>query len=460
MATNGLLSPSGLPPGIMRAQSSASSTSSNSSNSSSGGHKNAWSRAPSTRSLSPLEAPSGSSTSSSDGPLTPTTSEPIGRIVLVKDNVEDALAALTLDGDEDFGEDDVYFSVADDASVTGDPQSDSLWDAPPADYAVSNGVKVEESLWGDYEPQDDPESDEDDDRALVKAAEKEPELCRIHNVVCKKGICKVYAAQLRDQKRREREEERKKEREAALARRNKKTDKKGSFFKDAPSSNGGSTPATARAPPAHLRLGAAAPASAGVPRSLPGHLRRGASSDPASGRTTPTPAQPQDIDVDDARSETSSGVWDAASAGPWGPSGGARAPPSNTGATINTNGASAPKAWGTWGRAPSVSASSVLRNNDSWSVSARSAGGPGATGDGTNGEDNQDAQSVSGRSATGWGTGSDGPWGSSEAVRQAGKGKGARSKTKAKTQDEVDEFDVRSVAGSSASWGNVSAGIW
>ena len=209
------------------------------------------------------------------------------------------------------------------------------------------------------------------------------------------------------------------------------------------SSNGGSTSETARSPPAPLRSSAAAPPSAGIPRERPAHLRRGASSNPTSspvsldGRNTSTPGQPQDADDADTRSEASSGVLGAAFA----ELGGARVHSSTTRATVavSTNVASAPIA----------------------QSSARYADGKGANGEGK--IDDQDAQLVAGGSSTGYCLGAlDGPWGSTDAVRQAGKGKGARAKGKmgADEMDEVDEFDERSVAPSSASWGNISAGIW
>lgn len=65
--------------------------------------------------------------------------------------------------------------------------------------------EVEENLWADY--------------GATEEQPKEP-LCRAHGIICRKGICREYAKQLRELERKKAEEE--KEQAAAQRKANKK----------------------------------------------------------------------------------------------------------------------------------------------------------------------------------------------------------------------------------------------
>ena len=95
--------------------------------------KDALSRAHFAQFLSPSEAPSGSSASTGCGSVISTTREPTARILVVGDNIEDYLMALTLSGDEEFGEDGTYFSLADNTAAADAPPSFPLCDSPQAE---------------------------------------------------------------------------------------------------------------------------------------------------------------------------------------------------------------------------------------------------------------------------------------------------------------------------------------
>ncbi|KAI0351995.1 hypothetical protein OH77DRAFT_829025 [Trametes cingulata] len=409
---NAPLTPPGLPPGITRGGSSSGS-----SQRSAGSGRNGWEGSASQRSTSPVGTPSTSGSASSDDapPATPADLGSDGSAVVVGDRIERAFAALDMDDEEDY-----YYSVGG-GSVAGDGdgEGDGIVDptAPPpvefdlklmpraSDVVISkplDGPSTSSAPRSNAQPEGDDEDEDDDDENENDA---NPEICPEHNVVCKKGICRVAAARDRERKREARRQAREKERAEALARREKNAKKKGKtpFFKSAPSSasgsgSGASTPtreppphlrtgapaAALRAPPAHLKMGAPPPppSAPGSSRQMPAHLQRGASA--SSGPTSPPPPQAGEGDgrltptpsrriEDDVRSEGSG--WGNLSEGPWGPpvqitKGKARlkaplpepkpAPPPE-------------RAWGAWGRAPSISASSVRRNNDSWSVAGSDA---------------------------------------------------------------------------------------
>lgn len=486
------LSPPGLPSGILRPTSSASSHDSFTSK-----RPNVQSRTPSVRSNSPqsasLSSGSSSSRSSSDASPSSLSKAPHNdAFVVAGDHVEAALSALTLGDRDDYGEDDLYYSVAHTTSVSGDSKSFPPFNSP-VEHSVANTAEMQQSLWDvSVAPDSDSDVEDADEKWLAKAAAKNPELCRVHNKVCKHGICKVHAEQERARKSRERVEERNMERNAALEAREKRNRKRDESEED------GDTGYT-RLTPAHLR--SRAPVPSGPVRELPPHLRRNASapsapvnskasdSDSTTGRVTPTPTRrpeedddgngdDEEEDEDDAKSQSSS-RWDTVTDDPWAPTKPAKgkgnknktktsaSPPSNkAGAASNP----APEALGAWGKSGSVTASSMQRNGDSWSASGRSAGrgvnnvasapqsdnDDGGADESGKGKDRAyDELSVSGRSSTGWGTVSDGPWGSSDKVRGAAAGNGSKKK---KTW--ADEVEEASNAGSTASWGNVSAGPW
>ncbi|KAI0800242.1 hypothetical protein C8Q74DRAFT_1214239 [Fomes fomentarius] len=477
------LSPPGLPSGILRPTSSASSHDSSTSE-----RPNARSRTPSVGSNFPQSASLSSGSSSSSSSSDPSPSSLLskaphdGAFVVAGDHVEAALSALTLSD----AEDDLYYSVVDTASISGNPKSFPLLDSPQVEHTVTGTAEM--SLWDVSGPADSDSDVEDaDEKWLAKEAAKNPELCRVHNKVCKHGICKVYAEQERARKNQKRIEERNMERNAALEAREKRNRKRDESEED------GDTGYT-RLTPAHLR--SRAPVPSGPVRELPPHLRRNASapstvnskasdSDSATGRVTPTPTRRPEVDdgsdedeeedEDDAQSQSSS-RWDTVTDDPWAPTKPAKGKGNKAKTSASASASNpAPKALGAWGKSGSVNASSMQRNEDSWSASGRSTGrggnnvasapqsdddDGGADGSGEGKERAYDELSVSGRSSTGWGTVSDGPWGSSDKVRgaaasaRAGKGNGSKKKTWA------DEVEEASNAGSTASWGNVSAGPW
>ncbi len=450
--------PVGFPPGLLRVTSTSSSQGSSSS-----GSGSTRANTPSIRAVSPLAPQSACSSASSNEsgnqPLSPTDGLYEVQVTVAGGDVEGALNALSLEGEDD-PDDDLYYSMADSGSTSGD-----VLYAPRGELTIVPATSMKESLWGDYVEEEDEEDPEDNDLDLIKAAEKTG-LCRAHNRVCKKGICKIYAAQLREEEKKQRDEERRQQREG----RGKQPKKKNASSDDAstpPSRSGSSTPA--RAAPPHLRPGAPAPALAPASRELPAHLRRGApASAPPPSPVSPIspPAHVSRAPSNNSAPSTSNDGWGSVPSGVWGPTPAkSNAVPLRRDAAPNQNAPAAnssadaassapalpapPRQWGAWGRAPSISASSVQRNNDSWSVSAG---------------EKDEVQSVA---TSGWGTKSDraGPWGSAASVRAAGpasKGTGAKKAW----ADQMDEADGRSVAGSSASasttrtWGNVSAGPW
>lgn len=330
---------------------------------------------------------SGSSVGGSQ-PLSPVGDDDNGpQVGIVSENIEGALEALGLK--QDNSDDDEFHTIVGSDSIVGPLLQ--------VQYTILEPEEPVQSLWDDYVPSDDDngDDDDDDDEGIKKAAAKNPELCKVHNKVCKKGICKAYAAQLREKRNRERQEQRRKDREDAFAKREKKLAKKAASVSTASTgtSSGAASPAL-RVPPPRLHPGAA--------RQLPAHLQRGApptitrkSPPPVSplttdvgdvdgdgdGRATPTPSRQVD---DDVRS-VSSGGWGSISDSPWGPvhrpkgndwdAPSSKPPPRNPAAasTASKPRPVAPKptkAWGGWG-AQSISASSMQRNCDSWSVGAR-----------------------------------------------------------------------------------------
>ncbi|KAI1790386.1 hypothetical protein LXA43DRAFT_1016888 [Ganoderma leucocontextum] len=367
----------------------------------SSGSRPAWSTGtttPLSPSLPPGLTRGGSSMSTSSGssvggsqPLSPAGDDDDGpQVGIVSEKIESALEALALGGQSNFDDDDEFHTIAESDSIVGPLQQ--------LQYTILEPEEPVQSMWGDYVPSDDDDGDDDDDddEGIKKAAAKDPELCKVHNKVCKKGICKTYAAQLREKLNRERQEQRRKEREDALAKREKKNAKRALSVttSSAGTTSRAASPAV-RAPPPHLRPGAA--------RQLPAHLQRGAapaitpkSPSPVSpitgddgdgdgdGRVTPTPSRQPDDEVRSA----SSGGWGSISDSPWGPvhrpkgndwgapsskpptRNPAATSPANVNATPWLNAPKPTKAWGAWG-APSISASSMQRNHDNWSVGAR-----------------------------------------------------------------------------------------
>ncbi|TBU46648.1 hypothetical protein BD309DRAFT_953572 [Dichomitus squalens] len=348
---------------------------------------------------SPSTSSSSGSTISDAAVLTPTDDfdgDEFPRVGMVSENVQSALEALTLNGGVDDEDEDVYYTVADSETLAGD--------ALEAKYATILDKEVEvRSLWNDYVPPDDgldEDDDEEDDEGIKKAAAKNPELCKVHHIVCKKGICRDYAIQLAQKRKRDRLEEIRKEREKAAAKREKKNARQNLSGTSTPMSasgtaSGATSPSGARSPPPHLR--------AGAPRQLPPHLKPGASaaamprSTPVSpvvehgrdGRVTPTPSRRQDDDDDSHSVAPSSVGWGTMSDTPWGPVVKQKgndwgvtpvkaAPRRNPAPVSNVNAATSnTKAWGAWGKAPSISASSVRRNNGGWSIGSRTETGDG-----------------------------------------------------------------------------------
>lgn len=407
-------------PGVLRAKSSASSGGSSKSGT--------GTNTSSIRSVSPLAPPSSQSGSGRDSsPLSPTEGVYSGQVSVPGVDVEGALKALSLD-EEDFDED--FYSLRYSASVAGD--------AGNAIRSAETGAPITGSLWDDYVDDDEDDDDPQDNQLdLVKAALKQPGLCREHNRVCKRGICKWYAAQLREEEKERRKMECFQQRELREMRMNNKRNASPENGSSPPSRS--SSPPPARRPPPHLRAGPPAP-TLGPPRQLPPHLRRGAAPASAPVASPPSPISPpvhisptpSKKSGDDDRSVSSSGSRAALSK-----------PTTADPSTVPSSVPAPSRPWGTWGRAPSITASSVQRNNESWSVSARGI---------------DDVQSVAGRSeASGQGAKAtrEGPWGNTDAVRSAAS-QGART----------NRTYARSVAGSVASastartWGNVSAGPW
>ncbi|KAI0645017.1 hypothetical protein C8Q79DRAFT_745974 [Trametes meyenii] len=379
-------------------------------------------------------------------------------------------------------EDDVYYSVGGGSAAGDFADEDDMY------FPRANAVFATESKDSDAQNGGGGEEDEDEDEDENVA--QNPLLCPEHNIVCKKGICKVYAARKREEERNKRREEREKEREQARAKREKNVKKgKNSVFKSEPSSepNGTSTPgsSSARSPPPHLRVGAAVPTprappphlKAGAPppppssstRPLPPHLQRGASA--PSGPASPSPPGHQDGRVtptqehagqDDARSESSG--WGNPSEGPWGPttnpgwnrtlSAPARAPaPASVPAPRPALPTPTHQAWGAWGKAPSISASSVRRNNDSWSVSAHS------TRDGKNGANAKGIQQPQKpqqqqQQQQQWGAWGRAPSISASSVRRNNDSWSVSALSAAAKGDADNDDDARSVAASDTSgWG-------
>ncbi|OSC98476.1 hypothetical protein PYCCODRAFT_1003320 [Trametes coccinea BRFM310] len=396
------LTPPGLPPGLTRGGSSSGS-----SQRSTGG-RSAWGEpAASYRSASPLPAPTSAGASSGDDPMpkTPGADEPD---MVAGSRIEGALVALSVDDYED----DIYLGI--DGEPTDYVGASDVLYMPNANAVSPSGPSIPDAA---IQNEDNRESDDDDDDDDLPQMVGDKKICPEHNVVCNKGICRVYAAMLREEKREKERQEREKARAEAKAKREKAQNKRGknSFFKPLPSSGPNfPTSPSGREPPPHLRAGAPPPSSAprplpphlkpgappptpssSAPKQMPAHLQRGASAssqprpapDPA-GRVTPTPSRQGG--ESDERSEA--GGWDNASEGPWGSY---AKPPDDrkknwAQAKTFVPAAGPPKApshgqeFGAWGKAPSVSASSVRRNNDSWSVSAPSEAGDGdaGTGDG------------------------------------------------------------------------------
>ena len=155
-------------------------------------------------------------------------------------------------------------------------------------------------------------------------AAKNPLICTLHGKVCARGVCKVHAEMVREQRRIGRGIEIKQQREAAEKRRAEREKKAKKSFKDeSDSSSPTSSSPPARAPPSHLRSGAAAP-SPGSARSLPPHLKAGApplASPPSSGppalAARSVPDRDDDDDADAVHPSRTARRASAASARAW-----------------------------------------------------------------------------------------------------------------------------------------------
>ncbi|KAI0919209.1 hypothetical protein AcW1_003353 [Taiwanofungus camphoratus] len=182
----------GTPPGIpIQSGLKAPSTSSNSIASSAIGSGTA-------QELPPLEHNSSStspqlSATSSEGDESgwwPAVSTLNNNVVVANQGFERVMEGLSIEDDMD--------SAAEDGCAVPAPAQEpkNLW-------TTAAPVQVYKSLWANEEESQEPQ--------LTL-------LCTEHGVTCKKGICKVYAAQLKAQQRAEREKKREKEREKRAAR--------------------------------------------------------------------------------------------------------------------------------------------------------------------------------------------------------------------------------------------------
>ncbi|CDO77597.1 hypothetical protein BN946_scf184936.g22 [Trametes cinnabarina] len=275
--------PPGLLPGITRGNSSSGSSQPSATGSSAWGEP-----AASNGSTSPLPPPSSAGTSSGDDalPETPRDAGPEQSSMVAGSHVEGAFAALSVDDYED----DMYYSVDGEGAIanreTDVPAGtiDVLY-LPRADALIVNNApggsgtgKLPANSDDDNDNDNDNDSDNDDEE---EEEAKDPgmigdkKVCPEHNVVCRKGICRVYAAMLREERREEERQKREKERAEAQAKREKAQKKKGknSFFKPMPSL-GPTSPTGSygggRAPPPHLLAGAPAPSP--TIRAPPPHL--------------------------------------------------------------------------------------------------------------------------------------------------------------------------------------------
>ncbi|KAH9935126.1 uncharacterized protein BXZ73DRAFT_76835 [Epithele typhae] len=209
------------------------------------------------------------SLSGSDDPLSPVT--PNDRILSIVD--------LALEEDEDDADYD-YF----DGNPVGDIPLDPSKYPVMTTTAVPEKVTVVENLWADYAEEgsdDDYEFDDekDDDQEIMKEVEKDDAVCRVHGVVCAKGVCKFQGKLKREAIIAERNKEMQKMREESARKRAAREEKIAKKFDQAGDSAG------ARQPPSHLR-----PTVAG--RKLPSHLQAGA---PPLSPGTSVPWFPVDI---------------------------------------------------------------------------------------------------------------------------------------------------------------------
>ncbi|KAI0827750.1 hypothetical protein BC628DRAFT_154677 [Trametes gibbosa] len=352
----------------------------------------AWGGPPSQRSVESLDDTL-SIPSSEEVP--PILSNPLGDAAAAGIRVEGAFAELSVDDYED----GLYYSAIGpvDHAPPGAPGRE--FDVLLAPHAKTVFV-VNASGGAPPSAKDrsaaDVEDDDDDDEIAHKTEGTATTkfLCPEHNIVCRTGICLVYAKRKRELDREAVRQQREKDRAAAQKKREKNAKKKNKLAEGEPvmpdesgsttPDEGGTTtlpspspPPRKREPPPHLRktvppgparalpahLGAGAPPpSPGPARQMPSRLMHGPSGPGGLASLRPDAKGDQD-----AQSEASS--WGNLSDDPWVGPRASLSPAAISSSTQNSSPA-VPRAWGVWGKAPSISASSVQRNNDSWSVSA------------------------------------------------------------------------------------------
>ncbi|KAI0919208.1 hypothetical protein AcW1_003353 [Taiwanofungus camphoratus] len=367
----------GTPPGIpIQSGLKAPSTSSNSIASSAIGSGTA-------QELPPLEHNSSStspqlSATSSEGDESgwwPAVSTLNNNVVVANQGFERVMEGLSIEDDMD--------SAAEDGCAVPAPAQEpkNLW-------TTAAPVQVYKSLWANEEESQEPQ--------LTL-------LCTEHGVTCKKGICKVYAAQLKAQQRAEREKKREKEREKRAARGVDKGRGKNKGKGETGDASTGSTNSPGRSNAWKVR-----PMPGVNPvRPRPPHLIKGASG-AKDGDAAPPPARGAAPSAPPVKRNNSN-----------------TRPPAATVAEKDARSAGGSMAtWGNPSKGPSASQASK--------------------------HDNDDARSVAASTASGWGNISEGPW------RTDNNAEG-KQPSRSWTDQVQDEDDARSVtASTTGGWGHLS----